>query len=416
MESAADTRVLMIGSHWPEPASSGAGLRMLELARLFVQQGWQLTYASTAALNDYSFDLRDLGIICADIAVNDSSFDGFVSDLNPDIVLFDRFTMEEQFGWRVEKACPAAMRIVETIDLHCLRQARQNSFKASRSVVQGLTTAELHSDLALREIAALLRSDLSILVSDYEMALLIDHFAMDPGLLHCSPFMFDQADMGRPTPAFDARRHFVSIGNFRHAPNLDAVHWLKEQIWPLIRRAMPDAELHIYGAYAPPAVTALNDVKTGFRVLGRADDVHRVMQSARICLAPLRFGAGIKTKLADAMLNGTPNITTSIGVEGMCGGLPWSGAVADDAETFAAAALSLYGDESAWLTAREQGHAIVRRLFDADRNGRELIARITAIRGELRQHRLHNFTGMMLRHHHQRSTEFMSRWIEAKNS
>ena len=408
--------VLIIASLWPEPLSSGAGLRMLELSQLFVQQGWRVTYASTAVANAYSSDLPALGIETADIVVNDSRFDGFLAKLTPNIVLFDRFSMEEQFGWRVEKVLPAALRMIETVDLHLLREARHKVCKKTGKVAVAVAKERLYSEMAKREIAALLRSDLSILVSDFEMQLLQQQFAIDPALLHCCPFMFDEKNMREDAAGFGKREHFVTIGNFRHAPNWDAVLWLKQEIWPRIRAALPKAEMHIYGAYAPPKATALNDRRSGFHVLGRAEDVHEVMAQARVCLAPLRFGAGIKTKLADAMLNGTPNVTTSVGAEGMRGGLPWSGAIADDAEGFAAAAVSLYGDEAAWQQARENGFDIVRKVFHAEKNGASLIARIQAIAAGLEQHRLNNFTGAMLRHHHQRSTEFMSRWIEAKNA
>ena len=414
MSAEKEMNVLMVGGLWPEPASSGAGLRMLELSRLFVQQGWRVTYGSTAAANEHSADLSQLGIETADIMVNESSFDLFLADLRPDIVLFDRFAMEEQFGWRVEKTCPDAMRIIETVDLHLLREARHKQFKQQRQVVGQLAKNELISEVAKREVAAILRSDLSIMVSNNEMELLIEQFNLDASLLHYCPFMFNETQIRTDGPEFEQRSHFVTIGNFRHAPNWDAVLWLKEEIWPKIRAELPEAEMHIYGAYTPPKATALDNKREGFRVLGRAEDLHAVMSQARVCLAPLRFGAGIKTKLADAMLSGTPNVTTTIGAEGMFGDLPWSGSIADDAESFAQAAVALYRDEQAWSAARQRGFDIVRALFSAETNGHALIARIKALQGNLEQHRLNNFTGAMLRHHHQRSTEFMSRWIEVK--
>lgn len=408
-------KVLMVGGLWPEPASSGAGLRMLELSRLFVQQGWRVTYGSTAAANEHSADLSQLAIETADIKVNDRSFDLFLADLQPDIVVFDRFAMEEQFGWRVEKVCPDAMRVIETVDLHLLREARHHHFKQQRQVVGPLAKDALISEVAKREVAAMLRSDLSVMVSNDEMALLIEQFNVDASLLHCCPFMFDEMQICSVGPGFAQRSHFVTIGNFRHAPNWDAVLWLKEEIWPKIRAELPAAEMHIYGAYTPPKATALDNKREGFRVLGRAENLQAMMSQARLCLAPLRFGAGIKTKLADAMLSGTPNVTTTIGAEGMHGGLPWSGSIADDAEGFAKAAVALYRDEQAWRAARDHGFDIVRTIFSAETNGSALIARMLEVRDNLKRHRENNFTGAMLRHHHQRSTEFMSRWIEAKN-
>ncbi len=409
-------KVLIIGSVWPEPVSSGAGLRMMELISLFQKQQWTVVFASTAADSEYMSDLDSLSVQRQAIAVNDSSFDLFVGALQPDIVLFDRFTMEEQFGWRVEKQCPAAMRIIETIDLHCLRQARHQQFKRQPEVVVDVQQSDLYNGIAVREIAAMHRSDLSLLVSDTEMELLQTRFSISPDIIHLCPFMFEPQQLHKTTSSFEARTHFISIGNFRHAPNWDAVLWLKQQIWPLIRLRLPEALLHVYGAYAPPKAWALHEPAAGFHVLGRAEDVDDVMQQARVCLAPLRFGAGIKTKLADAMRNGTPNVTTSVGVEGMRGDLPWAGAVADDASVFADAAISLYMHTTTWQQAQQHGFDILHSLFDAQTNGDALIDRIIRIKQNLTEHRQQHFTGLMLKHHYQRSSEFMSRWIEAKNA
>jgi len=408
--------VLMIGSIWPEPASSGAGLRIMEMIHLFLKQQWSVTFASTAATTEHMADLDALAIRSVSIVVNDSSFDLFIHELQPDMVLFERFTMEEQFGWRVEKNCPGAMRVIETIDLHCLRQARYLQFKRNPGIVLQVGQDDLYNEIALREIAAIHRSDLSLLISDYEMELLQTQFAVDADIIHLCPFMFEKQHVHLSSPTFEERSHFISIGNFRHVPNWDAVLWMKQQIWPLIRSRLPEAQLHIYGAYTPSKARALHQPDRGFHVLGRAEQVNTVMQQAKVCLAPLRFGAGIKTKLAEAMLNGTPSVTTSIGIEGMHHDLPWAGSVADSAETLADAAVSLYQDKERWLRAQQHGFGIVRRLFDAQSNGENLIQRLLQVKETLTSYRQQHFTGLMLRHHHQRSTEFMSRWIESKNS
>ncbi|MDQ6997012.1 MAG: glycosyltransferase family 4 protein [Mariprofundus sp.] len=388
---------------------------MMEMIDLFRKQQWPVTFASAAAQTEHASNLDDLGVHSEAIAVNDSSFDHFIRTLQPDLVLFDRFTMEEQFGWRVEKHCPDAMRVIETIDLHCLRYARHMQCKRQPAVALEVAQSDLYNAIAVREVAAIYRSDLSILVSDYEYELLQSQFSMPVSQLHRCPFMFDERHISLSPTAYAQRADFICIGNFRHAPNWDAVLWLREKIWPLIRSRLPAASLYIYGAYAPPKAFALHQPASGFHVLGRADEVDAVMQQARVCLAPLRFGAGIKTKLADAMLNGTPCVTTSVGIEGMCRDLDWAGAVADHPEAFADAAVSLYQDEMAWRQAQINGFEIVHQLFDSARNGDGLIRRLLALRENLAAHRQQHFTGMMLRHHHQRSTEFMSRWIEAKN-
>ncbi len=408
-------KILIIGYVWPEPNSSAAGVRMMELIRLFLEQNWSITYASPAATSEYMEDLDALGVTKRPIAVNESSFDLLVSELKPDVAVFDRFMMEEQFGWRVERACPSALRIIESIDLHLLRDARHRLAKESHQVVKDVGRHDLYSEMAKREIASIYRSDLTLLISAYEMKLLMEQFALPGDLLQLTPFMLDESHIIASSPCFDDRHHFITIGNFRHAPNWDSVRWLSETIWPMIRKQLPDTELHIYGAYPPKKAAALHRPESGFHIDGWAASALDVMRQARVSLAPLRFGAGIKGKLADAMLAGTPSVTTSVGAESMCGGLEWGGSIADDPQKIATAAVNLYRDREAWQRAQKNGYAIIRTLFNKAENGASLINRIKKCRENIETDRLNNFTGAMLRHHHHRSTEFMSRWIEAKN-
>ncbi len=96
------------------------------------------------------------------------------------------------------------------------------------------------------------------------------------------------------------------MGNFKHAPNADAVWYLKNHIWKGIREKIPAAELHIYGAYPTQRILQMHDSKGGFMVKGYVEDAESAIQSIRVMLAPLRFGAGIKGKFVQAILNGTP--------------------------------------------------------------------------------------------------------------
>jgi hypothetical protein len=419
-------KLLVIGYVWPEPRSSAAGGHMMQLLDCFLEGGWQITFASPAGDGEHKADLATLGIAEQSIALNHSSFDTFVAALQPDVVLFDRFMMEEQFGWRVEKHCPQALRLLETSDLQSLRDARQQALKEQLaaghsddfSQLLSLSPAQLFqrmadSDSAKREIAAIYRCDLSLMISDAEIELLTTQFKLPPALLlHC-PLLLDSRP--QPVPSFTERAHFLSIGNFRHAPNWDAVLWLKNSIWPLIRQQLPKAQLHIYGAYTPPKATALHNAAQGFHIMNWAPDALEVMRNARVCLAPLRFGAGIKGKIADALLCGTPNVTTPIGSEGMHGQLPWPGSIASSAQAIADAAVRLYGDETAWQHAQTIGWALLAARYERQDFAPQLMARIAECRSNLAEHRLENFTGSMLRHHHHKSTQYMAQWIEAKN-
>ncbi|WP_415884041.1 glycosyltransferase [Neptuniibacter sp. QD72_48] len=408
--------VLVIGYVWPEPNSSAAGSHMLSLLRLYKQQGWNVTFASPAQTTEHMINLDDEGIAHCNIQLNSDCFDQFVSDLNPDIVMFDRFMMEEQFGWRVEKNCPEALRILDTEDLQCLRNARHQAVKQNRE----MTLTDLYSDIAKREIAAIYRSDLSLIISDYETELLKNQFSVPEQQFHHLPFMLDLDKLPDQVPNFAERAHFMMIGNFRHAPNWDSVLEM-QRLWPQIRqrlkeRGETDAELHIWGSYPPPKATALNNPKTGFLIKGWAEDAYDTFKSARVCLAPLRFGAGIKGKLLDAMVCGTPSITTSIGSEGMLSDpSQWPGAIADNDDAFIEAAVELYLDQQAWQCAQQNNKALLQDRYDGNQTGPALISRVKALLENLAQHRLQNFTGAMLNHHSLKSTQYMSQWITAKN-
>ncbi|MBD0409767.1 glycosyltransferase [Pseudoalteromonas distincta] len=403
-------KVLVIGYVWPEPNSSAAGTHMMSLLNAFRAQNWYVEFATPAQRTEHMVNLDDFGITSQSIALNCDSFDEYVKAYNPDIVMFDRFMMEEQFGWRVDKHCPNAIKILDTEDLQCLRNARHEAFKGERE----FTTSDLHSDIAKREIAAILRCDLSLIISSYEMSLLNSVFKIEPSLLHHLPFMVDLSSLPTSTKTFEQRQHFMTIGNFRHAPNWDAVLYL-QKIWPLIRKQLPKAELHIYGSYPPPKATALNNPKTGFLIKGWADNAFDVMQSARVCLAPLRFGAGIKGKLLEAMIMQTPSVTTNIGAEGMHNDLPWPGKIANTADDFANAAVEMYTNQSDFEQAQQDGNTLLNTLYDKAQLSTVLIKKIDSISSDLNAHREKNFTGQMLKHHTMRSTQYMSQWIAEKN-
>ena len=184
----------------------------------------------------------------------------------------------------------------------------------------------------------------------------------------------------------------------------------------MIRESLPGAELHIYGAYPLPKITQLHNPKEGFLIRGRADDALSVMRQARVCLAPLRFGAGLKGKLLDAMLSGTPSVTTDIGAESMHGSLSWNGIIANNPAEIASAATELYTRQDLWLKSQHSGISLVNTCFLREKFGPGFMNRIAEVQSKLPDHRLNNFTGSMLMHHTMASTKFMSRWIEAKNS
>ena len=396
-----------------EPNSSAAGSRMLQLIETFQSENWKVTYASTANSSDNALDLSHLGIESTTIQLNDSSFDDFLVALNPDIVVFDRFLIEEQFGWRVAEILPNTMRILDAEDLHCLRKAREIALK-NNSLFNEKDI--LKTDLAKREIASILRCDLSLIISTYEIKLLTDLFKIDNDILHYLPFLLDKITNKEidNLPTFEERQHFYFIGNFLHQPNYDAVLYLKKEIWPSISKQLPKAELHIFGAYPSQKITQLNNTKERLIIKGKLADIE-LLKNYRICLAPLRFGAGIKGKLVEAMQFGTPSITTTIGAESMYGELAWNGFITDKPSDFSSRAVAIYQDKNLWKEKQINGFKIINTIYQKSFYETVFIQLIKKIQVNLPQHRLQNFLGELLQHHTLKSTKYMSKWIEEKN-
>ena len=406
--------LLIIGAVWVEPNSSAAGKRMLQLIAQFLERDYKITFAAAAQKNKKAIDLFSLGINEVAIELNNVSFDNFIKELNPTIVLFDRFMMEEQFGWRVAENCPQAIRILDTEDLHCLRKTRALCLKQQ---VPFSIDELLKQDITKREIAAILRCDFSLIISTFEMELLKNTFHIAENILMYLPFLFDEIteSQQKKWQSFEDREHFVFIGNFFHKPNVDAVLTLKNKIWTAIRKQLPKAEIHIYGAYVNQQIQELHNKKEGFIIKGFAEDADEVVENAKVVLAPLNYGAGIKGKLTEAMLCGTPSVTTTIGVEGMAGNFPWNGFVADDFSNFTLKAVELYTNKPVWEQAQLNGIDIINSIYSKEKNAPLFFSKIEDIQTNLEKHRTTNFLGSLLQHQTLQATKYMSKWIEEKN-
>ena len=405
--------LLIIGFVWPEPNSSAAGRRMLQLLNFFLKWDYKISFASTAQENEYNFDLSILNVEKINIQLNSDTFDEIIKSLNPDVFLFDRFTTEEQFGWRVSKNCPDALKILDTEDLHSLRTVR--GLKVKQNLPFELKDL-FSEDLTKREIASILRCDLTLMVAEFEMQLLKDFFKIDTKLLFYLPIVFSEKELQYSSPiSFEERSDFMFIGNFWHEPNWDAVLYLKKEIWPLIRKELPNAKLKIYGAYPSQKVFDLQNKKENFYVLGRALDAQKAIEEAKILLAPLRFGAGIKGKLLEAMQYGTPSITTDIGAESINGNLQWNGFIENNPQEIATKAILLYQEKNLWEQAQINGKIIVKERFNEEIFKENFKKEIEFLNNNIHSHRENNFMGALLMHHSMKSTEYMSKWIQEKN-
>lgn len=407
----APKKILVIGLVWPEPNSSAAGTRIIQLIEVLLANAYQITFACAAAKSEFSYNLKQIGVNEQVIKLNDQGFNEFVKNFNPTIVMYDRFITEEQFGWRVQQECPQAFTILDTEDLHFLRKARQKAVKE----VSKLNQADLFTDDAKREIAAILRCDLSLIISEEEINILKNQFKIEPALLYYLPFLEEEITETTNWLSFDKRTDFIFIGNFLHEPNWQTVLHLKNHIWPLLSKKLPKAKLHIYGAYPSQKVLQQHQPKERFYIMGRAENAKDTIARHRVLLAPIPFGAGVKGKFIDAMHVGTPSATTTIGAEAMSGNLDWNGVIEDDVNLFVSKVIELYGNKNLWLQAQQNGIKIINERYCKNNFVQSFIERIEALIVNLKTHRQQNFIGQLLHYHSLQSTKYMSLWIEEKN-
>jgi hypothetical protein len=404
-------KLLVIGKNWPEPNTTAAGYRMIQLLRVFQEDAYQIHFSCAATKSEFSKDLNALHIIEKSIILNDSSFDDYVKELQPNIVLYDRFMTEEQYGWRCREHVPKAIHILDTEDLHFLRKAREEAFKNREQV-------NVFNETAMREIAAIYRCDLSIIISKVEMALLKKTFQVPDSKLIYVPFLFKTSEYQKKDkclPSFQERRHFIMIGNSLHRPNYDAVLHMKMDIWPSIKKQLPGVEIHIYGAYQNEKINQLHNKEQGFIIKGFAPSAMDTLKKYRVLMAPLRFGAGLKGKIFDAMLSCTPVAMTAIASEGMFNDEKLYGFEENDPLDYAHKCVVLYISESEWNNISDTNEELLKDNYDYNTFAKALSNRVVSIKdNDLYIESKDDFFIKMLNYHSDRAYKYLSKWIGVK--
>nr|WP_168710918.1 glycosyltransferase family 4 protein [Ningiella ruwaisensis] len=448
-QDATKFRILVVGFVWPELRSTAASQNIVSIMRVLEDAGHELHFASAAQQSE-RFQLeqsqRDilLRIQCHSIRLNCDSFDEFIKHLQPTIVIFDRFLSEEQFAWRVMKHAPNALRVLDLEDLHFLRQARHqyykqtgysaNYFPKPSTIFEKANQQLLNSDLCARELASILRCDLNLTLSIDEYNILTTRFNVDERKLALVPFIgasfagldIDNMDMDnlnadklttdalKKSETYNNQQDFISIGNFKHAPNIEAVRILVQKIWPKIRAKLPNVALHIYGAYLPPKIKALEDIKHGIFMHGYVEDHEALFANAKVMLAPIVFGAGVKGKLRDACFASLPSVVTSMAVEGIRFS-HWPGAIADSEAEFVKQAVRVYEDAIEIKSNQALFKDIIQRNFDFTVNQQSLIKALTEACLNNAERRVSDFMQNMTCHQTLAAHQYMSQWINAKN-
>lgn len=403
--------VLIIGKTWPEPLTTGAGVRMMQIIDFFTRNDYEINFASAASKSKYSANLEEQKVKTYPIKVNDSGFNEVLKKINPQIVIFDRYHTEEQFSWRVDEVFPSVLKILDSEDLHFLRQARGNLIKKNKFPYShnDVFKESLSLKETYRELNAMYRCDLTLVISKFEIDFLENSYNFPKKNLIHFPMLPKKSYDG--SLSFEERKDFVFIGNFNHKPNVDAVLELKK-VFPNIKNGCKDSELHIYGAYMPENIANLHNPKNGIYIKGWVENLTETLVKYRLMLAPLRFGAGIKCKILESLNVKTPVISTEIGFEGICENENAPGYSGPVNKIWIEEAIKLYNDKNSWEEKSKLSNLALQNLKWDEIS---TIHRIEHFKKNLFENRELNITQNMLSLSNNQTYKYLSKYIELKN-
>ncbi len=270
-----------------------------------------------------------------------------------DTIMFCRHYIASRYVDQVRSLAPHARIIFDTIDLHFVREEREAALRNDASMFRSAAVTRA------KELGVMKHADLTLVVSEFEKALLGE--VLPSAKVDVISLINDDAPAPR---SFSERSGILFIGGFRHPPNVDGVTWYITEVLPHVRQALPGVTTTIVGSNMPASLQAL--ASEGVDIKGFVENTEPLLLNARVSIAPLRFGAGIKGKINEAMKYGIPVVATVCAVEGMHLVPDADVLVSDDPVGFAREIVRAYTDEALWNKLSEGGLQNVRRHFSMD--------------------------------------------------
>lgn len=341
----------LVCSLMPEYDRDSGSRRVYDLLNFLQEAGWAVSFVShhEKYVARYAQTLQQRGI--AVYGGSGRRMKELVGAGRFDLAVFGLWHIAEPYIPAIRALSPATRVIVDSIDLHFLRLARGIFLtKAQNGSIQLLDTN--YASEMMREVNTYAASDAVLTVSQKEAGLINDLVA-DPALAHAVP---DNEELSPSAVKLAERRGMVFIGCFRHAPNIDAVEFLCQEILPQLDPALLEQHpVYIVGDGVNDEVRALAKGLPNVKIVGWVPTVLPYLERARISLIPLRFGAGTKRKMLQTLLVGTPAVSTSIGIEGLNLCDAKHVLVADDPEHFASSIARLLKDAALWKRLAQRG-------------------------------------------------------------
>jgi glycosyltransferase involved in cell wall biosynthesis len=346
-------RVLLVEACMLTPDHDSGSVRTWRLIEIMQEMGSKVTFVADNLEHrePYTSRLQQAGVEVL-YAPYVSSIRALIEERGRefDVIILARYYVAAPYIEAVRKYAPQALLVLDTIDLHFLRQRRLAALTNDRTLAQ--SAEAIHR----QEVDCIARCDVTWVVSDVEQEILARDMPRATVLIQSN--VHENVEDIRP---FAEREGILFVGGYRHPPNVDAATWFTREIAPILARRLPGVKAYLAGSNAPRAVTELSGGNV--EVLGFVPDIDAWLDRCRVSVSPLRYGAGVKGKVNHSMSRGVPVVATPASVEGMHLVEGEEVLVASEPEAFAEAVVRAYTDETLWKRLSAGGLANVERHF-----------------------------------------------------
>lgn len=352
-------RVLVIDRYTPTPDQNAGSIVILNVMRTFRALGFKVTFIPEGHflfVDRYTSDLQRLGVEALYAPYHRSVKEHLQENgLVYDAVFIHRVGVAIRHLDDIKRYCSQAKIIFLVADLHHLREEREAELKGLPEL------AARAKETKAQELAVMRRSHCVLVHSSVEK----ERLGREEDMPSVTVLPWITETPGTAT-GFQSRADIGFVGGYQHRPNVDAVLYFVQDVFPLIRIQTPGVRFYVIGSKPPAEIQAL--AGPDIVVTGYVRDLNPLMDRLRVFVAPLRYGAGIKGKIGTAMSYGVPTVGTTIAAEGMGLEHEHNILVADDAEEFADAVVRLYQDQSLWERLSTKSVEFARQMYSFDRS------------------------------------------------
>jgi glycosyltransferase involved in cell wall biosynthesis/Flp pilus assembly protein TadD len=348
--------ILFVDEYFPMFDRNSGNHRAYQFIQL-IHQHYPITFLARNGeyQTRYKQELQKMGIeTCAvnrnELAAKDYTspsmlkwWSDFIKRRHFRLAILSRFKTAHTFMPLIRAFSPETKIILDTVDVHFLREQRKaNLYGAQPMYEYASETKEL-------ELETCNKADGLIAVTDEDAAVLRKEVGSEKAI----KVIPNIHPVQKKIAPFKERRDLLFIGNFAHPPNSDAVYYFCGQILPSILKKLPDLYLYIVGGNSSSLLQNLASDR--IILTGYVPSTRPFLNHCRLSVNPLRYGAGMKGKIGEAMAHGLPVISTTIGAEGFHIQNGNDALIADTPEQFSEAVFHAYTNENLWNTLSKNG-------------------------------------------------------------